>query len=52
MTLSEIRALLKQHGHKGTKAIDRIDVKRDQGTIIGADVMFTDGTVTYLPATQ
>lgn len=52
MTLSEIRGLLIQHGYKGTKAINRVGVKRNRGTVIGADVMFTDGTVTYLPATQ
>ncbi|WP_396289416.1 hypothetical protein [Curtobacterium sp. KT1] len=52
MTLSEIRGLLKQRGYKRTKAINRVDVKRDRGTIIGADVMFTDDTVTYLPAAQ
>ena len=49
MTFSELRALLKAHGYKTTAAIDRFDVKREHGAIVGADVMFTDGTVAYLP---
>jgi hypothetical protein len=46
--LSAIRALLQKHGHKTTAEIDRFDVKRAAGEVIGVDVMFTDGTVTYL----
>lgn len=49
MNLSQIRALLKQHGHKTTAGIDRFDVKRAFGKATGVDVMFTDGTVTFLP---
>lgn len=49
MTRTQIRALLKQHGHKTTAEIDRFDVKRAAGLIIGVNVMLTDGTVTYLP---
>ena len=49
MTLTELRALLKAHGYKTTAAIDRVDVKREHGAVVGADVMFTDGTVAYLP---
>ena len=47
--LSEIRALLKKHGHKTTAEIDRFDVKRAFGDIISVDVMFTDGTIASLP---
>lgn len=49
MKLSAIRALLKQHGLGTNAEVDRIDVKRAAGAIIGVDVMLTDGTVTYLP---
>ncbi|MCM3521767.1 hypothetical protein [Curtobacterium sp. P97] len=49
MKLSAIRALLKQHGHKTTAEIDRFDVKRAAGEVIGVDVMLTDGTLAYLP---
>jgi len=52
MKLSEIRALLKQHGHKTTAEIDRVDVKKAFGTPTGVDVMFTDGTVAFLPVTE
>ena len=52
MTLTRIRALLKQHGHKTTAEIDRIDVKRAFGVPTGIDVMFTDGTVAFLPVTE
>ena len=48
MKLSAIRALLKLHGHKTTAEIDRFDVKRAAGVVIGVDIMFTDGTVAYL----
>jgi hypothetical protein len=48
MKLSAIRALLKQHGHKTTAEIDRFDVKRAAGEVVGVDVMLTDGTITYL----
>lgn len=49
MKLSEIRALLKANGYITTSQLDRIDVKRAAGVIIGVDVMFTDGNVAYLP---
>lgn len=49
MKLSEIRALMLKHGHKTTAEIDRFDVKRAAGSVIGVDVMFTDGTVASLP---
>lgn len=49
MKLSAIRALLKQHGHKTTPEIDRFDVKRAAGEVIGVDVMLADGTIAYLP---
>lgn len=49
MTLATIRALLKTHGYKTTAEIDRFDVKRAAGEVIGVDVMLTDGTVAYLP---
>jgi hypothetical protein len=52
MTLPQIRALLKQHGHKTNAAIDRIDVKRAYGAITGVDVMLSDGTVTFLPVEE
>ena len=52
MKLSEIRALLKQHGHKTTAEIDRVDVKKAFGTPTGVDVMFTNGTVAFLPVTE
>lgn len=48
MKLSDLRALLKEHGHRTTAEIDRFDVKRAAGAVIGVDVMFTDGTVAYL----
>ncbi|MFJ3385609.1 MULTISPECIES: hypothetical protein [unclassified Curtobacterium] len=48
MNLSELRALLKAHGYKTTAAIDRIDVKRSSGAVVGVDVMLTDGQVVYL----
>lgn len=48
MKLSEIRVLLKQHGYETTTEIDRFDVKRAAGDIIGVDVMLTDGMVAYL----
>lgn len=48
MKLSEIRALLKANGHATTARLDRVDVKRAAGEIIGVDVMLTDGTVAYL----
>ncbi len=49
MKLSDIRALLKQHGYNTTAEIDRFDVKRAAGAVIGVDLMLSDGTVTYLP---
>ncbi len=49
MKLAKIRALLTAHGHKTTAEIDRFDVKRSAGTIVGVDVMFSDGNVAYLP---
>ncbi|UXZ57076.1 hypothetical protein [Curtobacterium sp. Arg-1] len=49
MKLSEIRALLKANGYKTTAEVDRFDVKRTAGKVIGVDVMLTDGTVAYLP---
>lgn len=49
MKLSDLRALLKRAGIKTTESIDRLDVKRAAGEVIGVDVMLTDGTVTYLP---
>lgn len=52
MTLTQIRALLKQHGHKTNAEIDRIDVKRAYGAITGVDVMLADGTVTFLPVEE
>jgi hypothetical protein len=47
--LSQIRALLDARGYPTTAEIDRFDVKRAAGALIGVDVMFTDGTVAYLP---
>ncbi|MBO9039864.1 MULTISPECIES: hypothetical protein [Curtobacterium] len=52
MTLARIRALLKQHGHKRTAEIDRIDVKRALGAVTGVDVMFPDGAVVFLPVEE
>lgn len=52
MTLAQIRALLKQHGHKTNVEIDRVDVKRAYGAITGVDVMLADGTVTFLPVEE
>jgi hypothetical protein len=49
VTLTQIRALLKQHGYKSTAELDRFDVKRIAGQVIGVDVMLTDGTVAYVP---
>ncbi|MBF4597190.1 hypothetical protein ITJ50_00850 [Curtobacterium sp. VKM Ac-2889] len=49
MTLTKIRALLSANGYKTTLEIDRFDVKRAAGAVIGVDIMLTDGTVTYLP---
>jgi hypothetical protein len=48
VTLTKIRALLKAHGYKTTTEIDRFDVKRNSGVVVGIDVMLTDGTVTFL----
>lgn len=48
MTLTQLRVLLKANGHKTTAAIDRFDVKRSHGDIVGVDVSFTDGTIAYL----
>jgi hypothetical protein len=50
--LSQIRALLKQHGYKTTAEIDRVDVKREDGKVVGAHVMLTDGRVAYLPVAE
>jgi len=49
MKLSEVRALLTAHGYSTTAEIDRFDVKRAAGAVIGVDLMLSDGTVTYLP---
>lgn len=49
MTLRAIRALIKARGYRTAAEIDRFDVKRAVGEVIGVDVMFTDGTVAYLP---
>lgn len=49
MKFSEIRALLLKNGHRTTAEIDRFDVKRAAGAVIGVDIMFSDGTVAYLP---
>lgn len=49
MKLSEIRALMLKHGYKTNAAIDRVDVKRAAGAVIGVDLMLSDGTVAYLP---
>lgn len=49
MTLSEIRKLLIAAGYKTTAEIDRFDVKRAAGAVIGVDIMFSDGNVAYLP---
>jgi hypothetical protein len=46
--LSQVRALLKKHGHKTTTEIDRFDVKRAFGKVTGVDVMLTDGTIAFL----
>lgn len=48
MKLYAICALLRRHGQKATVEIDRFDIKRAAGDIIGVDVMLTDGTVAYL----
>lgn len=48
MKPSEIRALLLKHGHKATAEIDRFDVKRADGAVIGVDLMLSNGTVAYL----
>lgn len=48
MTLPQLRAVLKAAGYKSTVEIDRFDVKRAAGDIIGVDVMLTDGRVDYL----
>jgi hypothetical protein len=47
--LCDIRSLLKANCITTTAEIDRFDVKRAAGSVIGVDVMFTDGTVAYLP---
>lgn len=52
MTIQQLIALLDRHGYLSDTAIDRFDVKRAAGEIIGADIMFTDGTVAYLTATD
>lgn len=49
MKLSAIRALLRQHGYKSTVEVDRVDVKRAAGEVVGVDVMFSDGAVGFLP---
>lgn len=49
MKLSEVRALLTAHDYPTTAELDRVDVKRAAGAVIGVDIMFTDGTVAYLP---
>jgi hypothetical protein len=49
VTLTQIRALLKANGYKTTAEVDRVDVKREHGAVIGIDVMFTDGEVARLP---
>jgi|GEM_PF-6109684 len=48
MTLTKLRALLKQHGHQTTVEIDRFDVKRQHGIVVGVDVILADGTVAFL----
>lgn len=52
MTLTQIRALLKQHGHKTNVEIDRIDVKLAYGATTGVDVILADGTVIFLTASD
>lgn len=52
MKLSQIRALLKHYGFKTTAELDRVDVKRENGKVVGAHVMLTDGRVAYLPVTE
>lgn len=49
MNLTQLRALLKEHGHKTTVEIDRFDVKRSFGAPVSVDVMFTDGNVESYP---
>jgi hypothetical protein len=49
MTITQLRALLKAASYKTTAEIDRFDVKRAAGAVIGVDLMLSDGTVTYLP---
>jgi hypothetical protein len=48
MTLTMLRALLMAHGYKTAAAIDRFDVKREHGVIVGVDAVLTDGTLAYL----
>jgi hypothetical protein len=52
VTLTQLRALLKAAGYKTTVEVDRFDVKRQHGAIVGVDVMLTDGTTAYLPVEQ
>lgn len=49
LALSKLRSLLVATGYKTTAAIDRFDVKRAAGAVIGVDLMRSDGTVIYLP---
>jgi hypothetical protein len=48
MTLTELRTLLKVHGYATNEPIDRVDLKREHGDVVGAEVMFTSGDVAYL----
>jgi hypothetical protein len=52
VTLTQLRSLLKAAGYKTTVEVDRFDVKRAAGQIVGVDVMLTDGTVAYLEAKE
>lgn len=49
MTLTELRALLKASGYKTNEPVDRVSLRYASGAVVGVDVMFTSGDVTYLP---
>ena len=48
MTLTELWTLLKSHGYPTNESVDRIDLRREHGEVVGAEVMFTSGEVAYL----
>lgn len=52
MTLTEMRTAIKEAGFPTNIDIDRVDVKREFGAIVGLNLMFENGNVAYVPVAQ